>query len=263
MQVELLWVELQDVPRRACDQHRTGRTERLAQLGDAHLQRRAARIRRLLAPQVVDEPVGRHDLVNAQQQNREQRALLGARQRHQRVAVGDLERAEDPEVHRVSRPLADRRILSQDRSQSGDRYQKGRVMRLATRSGLITTSLAIAAIAAPNASAGSGMQTSTLGPVGGPMSSGPTILVRTVPSSGFDYGDAAIGAGVLAGVTLLGAPARSRSADAARSGTRSGLNQRTPSTRSTYQRWLPRCGAPPRSCPPPDLRCHRRTDPPR
>ena len=51
-------------------------------------------------------------------------------------------------------------------------------MRLATRSGLITTSLAIAAIAAPNASAGSGVQTSTLGPVGGPMSSGPTILVR-------------------------------------------------------------------------------------
>jgi hypothetical protein len=78
-------------------------------------------------------------------------------------------------------------------------------MRLATRSGLIATSLAIAAIAAPNASAGSGMQTSTPGPWGGPMSSGPTILVRTAPSSGFDYGDAAIGAGVMAGATLLGA----------------------------------------------------------
>jgi hypothetical protein len=78
-------------------------------------------------------------------------------------------------------------------------------MRLATRSGLITTSLAIAAISAPNASAGSGVQASTPGPVGGPMSSGPTIVVRTVPSSRFDYGDAAIGAGVMAGLTLLGA----------------------------------------------------------
>jgi hypothetical protein len=111
----------------------------------------------------------------------------------------------------------------------GDRYQKGRVMRLATRSGLIATSLAIAAIAAPNASAGSGVQATTptvggpmsSGPtivrgisgvqastptVGGPMSAGPTVVVRgTAASSGFHYGDAAIGAGVMAGLTLLGA----------------------------------------------------------
>jgi hypothetical protein len=80
-------------------------------------------------------------------------------------------------------------------------------MRLATRSGLITTSLAIAAIAAPNATAGSGVQVSTPGPWGGPMSSGPSLMIvrGTAPSSGFDYGDAAIGAGVMAGVTLLGA----------------------------------------------------------
>jgi hypothetical protein len=80
-------------------------------------------------------------------------------------------------------------------------------MRLATRSGLIATSLAIAAIAAPNASAGSGVQTSTPGPWGGPMSSGPslTIVRGTAPTTGFDYGDAAIGAGVTAGLTLLGA----------------------------------------------------------
>jgi hypothetical protein len=80
-------------------------------------------------------------------------------------------------------------------------------MRLATRSGLIATSLAIAAIAAPNASAGSGVQASTPGPWGGPMSSGPTIVRETAPSSGFSYGDAAIGAGVMAGLTLLGAAA--------------------------------------------------------
>ena len=79
-------------------------------------------------------------------------------------------------------------------------------MRLATRSGLITTSLAIVAIAAPNASAGSGVQRSIPGQYGGPMSSGPLVVVRhDTPSSGFDYGDAAVGAGVMAGVTLLGA----------------------------------------------------------
>ena len=80
-------------------------------------------------------------------------------------------------------------------------------MRLATRSGLITTSLAIAAIAAPNASAGSGVQTSTPDRGADRMSSGPTIVRGTAPSSGFDYGDAAIGAGVMAGLTLLGAAA--------------------------------------------------------
>ncbi len=102
-------------------------------------------------------------------------------------------------------------------------------MRLTTPSGLIATSFAVAAIAAPNASAGSGVQASNPGPwggpmssgptivrgtagaqasiptVGGPMSSGPTIVRGTAPSSGFDYGDAAIGAGVMAGLTLLGA----------------------------------------------------------
>jgi hypothetical protein len=78
-------------------------------------------------------------------------------------------------------------------------------MRLATHSGLIATGLAIAAVAAPNASAGSGVQASTPGPWGGPMSSGPTSVRGTAPSRGFDYGDAAIGAGVMAGVTLLGA----------------------------------------------------------
>jgi hypothetical protein len=83
-------------------------------------------------------------------------------------------------------------------------------MRLTTRSGLIATSLAIAAIAGPNASAGSGVQGSTPGPWAGPMSSGPLSVAPTPPrasspSNGFHYGDAAIGAGVMAGLTLLAA----------------------------------------------------------
>jgi hypothetical protein len=32
----------------------------------------------------------------------------------------------------------------------------------------------------------------------------PTIVRVTAPSNGFDYGDAAVGAGVMAGLTLLG-----------------------------------------------------------
>ncbi len=82
-------------------------------------------------------------------------------------------------------------------------------MRLATRSGLIATSLAIGALAAPSA------QASGWRPPEGPGGSGPTLTnafqqsastastASTVPSNGFDYADAAIGAGVAGGVALL------------------------------------------------------------
>ena len=82
-------------------------------------------------------------------------------------------------------------------------------MRLATRSGLLATSLAIGAIAAPSA------QASGWRPPEGPGGSGPTLTnafqqsastastPSTDPSNGFDYADAAIGAGVAGGVALL------------------------------------------------------------
>lgn len=86
-------------------------------------------------------------------------------------------------------------------------------MRLATRSGLITTSLVVAAIAAPTASAGTGAQPSGLSPWAGPLAlahgtSGsvkapPPIVRVTAPSDGFDYGDAAVGAGIVGGIALL------------------------------------------------------------
>jgi hypothetical protein len=80
-------------------------------------------------------------------------------------------------------------------------------MRLATRNGLVATSLAIGAIAAPNAQA-TGLLKGWHAP-GGPMSSGPTLIAptqqspTTAPNNGFDYADAAIGAGVAGGVALL------------------------------------------------------------
>jgi hypothetical protein len=107
-------------------------------------------------------------------------------------------------------------------------------MRFARRTGLIATSLAVAAIAAPAASAGQGGQSSNISPWAGPLAfqqsqtpastpeplagplafqpgtSGsvkvpPTIVRVPAPSAGFDYADAAVGAGVIAGLTLLGA----------------------------------------------------------
>jgi hypothetical protein len=104
-------------------------------------------------------------------------------------------------------------------------------MRLVSRTGLIATSFAVAAIAVPSASANPSAQLSpwagplafassqappsTPGPLAGPLafqggSSGsvkvtPTVVRVTEPSNSFDYGDAAVGAGVMAGLTLLGA----------------------------------------------------------
>ncbi len=52
------------------------------------------------APEVGNEPVGRDDLTGAQRQSGEQRTLLPARQRDDPVAVPDLQRAEEADLHR-------------------------------------------------------------------------------------------------------------------------------------------------------------------
>src|SRR5690242_15142507 len=73
-------------------------------------------------PQLVDQPVGRDDLVRAQQKDRQQRALLRAAKRDDVVAVGDLEWAEDPKFHRVSRRLAPRKRESTFSRATGSRW---------------------------------------------------------------------------------------------------------------------------------------------
>jgi hypothetical protein len=115
-------------------------------------------------------------------------------------------------------------------------------MRLATRSALIATTLAIAATTAANASAGTGVQQTgpwaepvgvysaapapSRGPLAGPWAGplgvytpvphpashgsakpSPPIVRDSAPSNSFDYADAAIGAGGMAGLVLLGAAA--------------------------------------------------------
>jgi hypothetical protein len=100
-------------------------------------------------------------------------------------------------------------------------------MRLVSRSGLIVTALAVGAITAPSATASSGLSplagplalaqstapAPSLSPWAGPLALAherygsvtptPTIVRVTAPGDGFDYGDAAVGAGVVGGIALL------------------------------------------------------------
>jgi hypothetical protein len=93
-------------------------------------------------------------------------------------------------------------------------------MRIASRSGMIVTPLAIAAIAAPNAQAG--LFSNDSDPKGadrheaqsfpriyGASDSNPppdATPTSGTTSDGFDYGDAAVGAGIAGGLVLLTVP---------------------------------------------------------
>jgi hypothetical protein len=80
--------------------------EGAAQLGDVDLERLGGGRRRALAPQLVDQPVGRDDLVAVvQEQDREQRAALGARHRDLLAARPHAQRPEDAELHRLTGAL--------------------------------------------------------------------------------------------------------------------------------------------------------------
>ena len=75
-------------------------TDQLAQRRDGVLQRAGRRRGRAFAPEVGNEPVGRDHLTGAKRQRGEQRTLLPARQRDDPVAVPDLQRAEEADLHR-------------------------------------------------------------------------------------------------------------------------------------------------------------------
>jgi hypothetical protein len=79
--------------------------EHLPELRHAHLQRRDAGSGRLDAPELIDQPVARDDLVRMQEQESEQRPLARAGERHLLPVAGDLQRPEDSELHLVSAPL--------------------------------------------------------------------------------------------------------------------------------------------------------------
>jgi hypothetical protein len=97
--VELVRLDAQQVARLARDE--SPLAELLAQARDVDLDALGRRARRPLRPQVIDQPRSRDDLVRMQQQDREQRALL-SRPEVQRAPVLDhLQRAKEPEFHRI------------------------------------------------------------------------------------------------------------------------------------------------------------------
>jgi hypothetical protein len=59
---------------------------------DLHHLARALRC--AVAPQLVDEPLGRDDPARIEEQQRQQRSLLGAAERDRAIALARLQRAE-------------------------------------------------------------------------------------------------------------------------------------------------------------------------
>ena len=72
--------------------------EGLAELRDEILERRRGRPRRVLAPDIVDEAIGRNHLVRTDDQRREESPLLLPRQGHNLPFADDFQRAEDSEL---------------------------------------------------------------------------------------------------------------------------------------------------------------------
>ncbi len=100
VEVELPGRQVQEVTGRAgLDRAGTGAVGRHgpAQLGDVHLHGLACGRRGRLPPELGDQPLGRDDLVRAQQQERQQGPLAEPSERDGPIAVEDLERPQDPE----------------------------------------------------------------------------------------------------------------------------------------------------------------------
>ena len=96
-QVERARLDAEQIPGQARLEHAL--VEQLAQLRDVDLHGLDRGRRRLLAPEVVDEPRGRHQLVRVQQQHGEHRPLLRPTQRQLTALAADRERPQDPEFH--------------------------------------------------------------------------------------------------------------------------------------------------------------------
>ena len=69
------------------------------------LERLGGGRRRAPVVQLLDQPVGRNDGVPAEQEDRQQRALARAAELDGASAAVDLERAQDPKVHRRNNRL--------------------------------------------------------------------------------------------------------------------------------------------------------------
>jgi hypothetical protein len=100
VQVDLVRAELQRVAGPLRHDRLAAFPERLPELRDADLQRGQPRLRLLVAPQLFEQAAARDRLVGVQEEDRQQRALLRAVDRHGPSTVDDLERPQHPEFHR-------------------------------------------------------------------------------------------------------------------------------------------------------------------
>jgi len=89
----------EDVARRSGHEHllRQG----FAESRDVDPQCRRSVLGGIFAPELVDQSIGRNDLVHAQDQRGQKRALTGAAERKGAALVDHLERAEDQVLHAV------------------------------------------------------------------------------------------------------------------------------------------------------------------
>ena len=101
--VELVGVDADDVARRPGDDP-VG-ADRPAERMHMHLERARRARRRLLAPDPVDQAVGRDDVVRVEQELREQGARPRPAERDRRTVVSDhLDRPEQAEFHALTPP---------------------------------------------------------------------------------------------------------------------------------------------------------------
>ena len=95
--VELARLDADEVAGRA--RHDPVGAERLPERVHVHLERTAGARWRCLAPDAVDQPVGRHGLVRVEQEERQKRARARSAERDRRAVVpGHLQRPEQPEL---------------------------------------------------------------------------------------------------------------------------------------------------------------------
>ena len=109
-QVEVAGVELEQVAARTRPDHVCLR-QRAAQAGDVHLQRLRGVGGRRLRPEQLDQAAGGDDVVRVQEQERQQRPLLSASELDLACGPLDLERSEDPELHRTATLARRARLL--------------------------------------------------------------------------------------------------------------------------------------------------------
>ena len=96
-QVELVVAHLERVARTPGVQPWFGK--RLAQVRDVDLHHLLSRVRNVLAPEGVDDPLAGERAVCVEKQNREERPLLACRDLQRHMTIEHLQRAEQAKVH--------------------------------------------------------------------------------------------------------------------------------------------------------------------